>query len=249
MLQKFSFILFLRRTSKILSMLYNVIFILLFFIIIYFYIFLYYYFLLFFILLLLLLFLYYYFCYFYVINIFIFPFHREDSLSKAVDEIIQINEETNISKSSKRKQKSAKDKQLIEELKNSLSVGNQSIGTISKHDFGKLNQAKEVIISIRNELEFHQKQTIKYALLPGQSFVRIQELCKIQNKFFDFIKECHIKWSRSYIHFLISLYIFSKEYPKICNLSVSLYFVKNNFKSIKLAIMSSNVEREYWKAS
>jgi hypothetical protein len=141
-------------------------------------------------------------------------------------------------------------------LKNSLYTGI----TTEKCNFEQLNEsvhkslgttdsAKEVIVSIHNELEFHQKQTIKYALLAGQSLIRIQELCKIENKkFFDFIKECGINWSRSYIHFLISLYIFSKEYPKICNLSVSLYFVKNNFKSIKLAILSSSVEREYWKA-
>ncbi len=141
-------------------------------------------------------------------------------------------------------------------MKNSLYTGI----TTEKCNFEQLNEsvhkslgttdsAKEVIVSIHNELEFHQKQTIKYALLAGQSLIRIQELCKIENKkFFDFIKECGINWSRSYIHFLISLYIFSKEYPKICNLSVSLYFVKNNFKSIKLAILSSSVEREYWKA-
>jgi hypothetical protein len=73
-----------------------------------------------------------------------------------------------------------------------------------------------VIISIHNELEFHQKQTIKYALLAGQSLIRIQELCQIEEKkFLDFLKECSIEWSRSYIHFLISLYIFSKGYPKI----------------------------------
>jgi hypothetical protein len=182
-----------------------------------------------------------------------FRFYREDPLSKAVDEIIdEINpsdeEITNELKSPKRKSKPVKDKhkQLIEELKNSLSVGNQSI---EKHNFKQLNEAKEVIISIRNQLEFHQKQTIKYALLAGQSLIKIQELCQIENKkFFDFLRECSIEWSRSYIHFLISLYIFSKEYPKIGNVSLSLYFIKNNFKRIKLAILSSNAEREYCKA-
>jgi hypothetical protein len=133
-------------------------------------------------------------------------------------------------------------------LKNSLFVCNQSIGTIKKLNFDKLKKAKEVIISIRNELEYHQKQTIKYALLAGQSLIKIQELYQIESKkFFDFLKECKIEWSRSYIHFLISLYKFSKEYPKICNISLSTHFVKNNFKRIKLAILSSNVEREYWK--
>jgi hypothetical protein len=40
-------------------------------------------------------------------------------------------------------------------LKSSLSVGNPSIETIEKHNFEKLKEAKEVIISIRNELEFY----------------------------------------------------------------------------------------------
>jgi hypothetical protein len=103
----------------------------------------------------------------------------------------------------------------MEKLKNSLFVGNQSIGMIEKLNYDKLKEAKEVIISIHNELEFHQIQTIKYALLAGQSLIKIQELCHIEKKkFFDFLKECSIEWSRSYIHFLISLYIFSKEYPK-----------------------------------
>jgi hypothetical protein len=94
-------------------------------------------------------------------------------------------------------------------------------------------------------LEYHQKQNIKHALLAGQSLIKIQELCQIENKkFFDFLKECKIEWSKSYIHFLISLYIFSKEYPKICNVSLSIYFIKNNFKKIKLAIWSSKTERE-----
>ncbi len=131
-------------------------------------------------------------------------------------------------------------------MKNSLYVGNQSIGTIKGLNFDKLKEAKDVIISIRNELEFHQKQTIKYALLAGQSLIKIQELCQIEKKkFFNFLKECGIEWSRSYIHFLISLYTFSKEYPKICNMSLSIYFIKNNLKKIKLAIWSSKTERDF----
>jgi hypothetical protein len=43
----------------------------------------------------------------------------------------------------------------MDELKNSLFVGNQSIGTIKKLNFDKLKEAKEVIILIRNELEYH----------------------------------------------------------------------------------------------
>ncbi len=73
------------------------------------------------------------------------------------------------------------------------------------------SEAKQVIISIRNELKFHQKQTIKYALIAGQSLIKIQELCQIENKkFLDFLKECGIEWSKSDIHFLISFYNFSR---------------------------------------
>jgi hypothetical protein len=136
----------------------------------------------------------------------------------------------------------------MDELKNSLSVGNQSNGTIKKLNFDKLKEAKEVIISIRNELNFHQKQTIKYVILAGQSLIRIQELCQIEKKkFFDFLKECGIEWSKSYIYFLISFYNFSREYPKICNVSLSIHFIMNNFKKIKLAIWSNKTERDFWK--
>jgi hypothetical protein len=61
----------------------------------------------------------------------------------------------------------------MEELRNSLSIGKQSIGMIGKLNFNKFKEAKEVIISIHNELNFHQKQTIKYAILAGQSLIRI----------------------------------------------------------------------------
>jgi hypothetical protein len=41
-----------------------------------------------------------------------------------------------------------KHKHLMEELKNSLSIGNQNNETIKKLNFDKLKEAKEVIISI-----------------------------------------------------------------------------------------------------
>lgn len=196
-----------------------------------------------------------------------FYFNREDSISRIADEAIEgiiasynsdkSNEEGNDKRNQplrqflvKKKRKSAISKQneLIEELKNSLSGGNESIGSIEKHDFEELKEAKQVIISIRNELEFHQKQTIQYGALAGKTLKKVQKLCQIENKKFpEFLKECGINWSKSYIYFLISFYNFSKKYPKICNISLSTYFVKNNFKSIKLAISSSDDEKKFWK--
>ena len=80
-------------------------------------------------------------------------------------------------------------------------------------------------------------------------FIKFKNCVKLNSKKFnEFLKECNIKWSKSYIQFLISLYNFSKDYPKICNISLSLYFIKNNFKKIKLAILSSKTERDFWKA-
>jgi hypothetical protein len=97
-------------------------------------------------------------------------------------------------------------------------------------------------------LEFHQKQTLKYATQVGECLYKIQELCLINSKKFnEFLIECNMKWSKSYVQFLISLYNFSKDYPKISKISLSLYFIKNNFKEIKLAIWSSKTEKDFWK--
>jgi hypothetical protein len=179
------------------------------------------------------------------------------TVNEIIDEIIdEINENDDevtydqkqkLSNGQKKKKGDKNYNQLIEDMKNSLSVGNNSIGSIETN-FENLEQAKGVITSISNEIDFHQKQTLKYTLQAGQCLKRIQELCQMEKKkFFDFLKECGIKWNKSYVHFLISFYNFSKDYPKICNISFSTHFVKNNFKKIKIAIWSSNVEREYWK--
>jgi len=90
---------------------------------------------------------------------------------------------------------------------------------------------------------------LKCAIKAGECLYKIGELCQVNGKKFNhFLIECNIKWSKSYVQFLISLYNLSKDYPKISNLSLSLYFIKNNFKKIKLSIISSNTEKSYWKA-
>jgi hypothetical protein len=132
-------------------------------------------------------------------------------------------------------------------MKNSITIGDKNNPT-NNINFKDLNEAKVVIVSISNELEFHQKQTLKCALKAGQCLIKIQELCATENKkFTSFLKECNINWDKLYVHFLISFYNFPKEYPRLSNLSLSLHFVMNNFKKIKLAIWSSNAEREYWR--
>ena len=175
-------------------------------------------------------------------------------MSKAADEVI---DEINVSdeeikeqnrKSSKRRIKSKKNNQsdLIDLMRKSIFIGNKSNVTININ-FENLNEAKGIIVSISNELDFHQKQTIKYVLLAGQSLIKIQELCQTDKKFFDFLKECDIEWSKSYIYFLISFYNFSKEYPKICNISFSIHFIISNFKKIKLAIWSKKQKEIFGK--
>ena len=64
-------------------------------------------------------------------------------------------------------------------MKNSISIGNKNNST-NNINFENLNEAKGVIISISNELEFHQKQTLKYAIKAGQCLYKIQELCQIE---------------------------------------------------------------------
>jgi hypothetical protein len=68
--------------------------------------------------------------------------------------------------------------------------------------------------------DYHQKQSLKYAIKAGESILKIKELCLVEKKNFkDFLKECDISWNKSYVYFLISFYHFSKDYPKICNVS------------------------------
>ena len=65
-------------------------------------------------------------------------------------------------KSSKRRIKSKKNNQsdLIDLMRKSISIGNKSNPTMNIN-FENLNEAKGVIASISNELDFHQKKTIK----------------------------------------------------------------------------------------
>ncbi len=175
---------------------------------------------------------------------------RKDSISiaadKVIDEIYASDEEVHVPPVRKSKKKNQND--ILKLMKNSISIGNKYSST-NNINFKDLNEAKGVILSISNELDFHQKQTLKCALKAGQCLIKIQELCFIENKkFIPFLKECNIKWDKSYVYFLISFYNFTKEYPKLSHLCLSLHFVMNNFKKIKLAIWSSNVEREYWRS-
>jgi hypothetical protein len=85
-------------------------------------------------------------------------------------------------------------------MKDSLTVGNESIGSIETKIFENLEKAKELITLISNELEYHQKQSLKYALKAGESLLRNKEPCLIEKKYFsDFLKECNINWSICYV--------------------------------------------------
>ena len=56
---------------------------------------------------------------------------------------------------------------LIKLMKSSISIGNESNPT-NNINFESLVQAKRVIVSISNELEFLQKQILKYAIQAGE---------------------------------------------------------------------------------
>jgi hypothetical protein len=57
-------------------------------------------------------------------------------------------------------------------MKNSISNENK-FNSINNINFNNLNEAKGVILSISNELEFHQKETLKCAIIAcGKKFCR-----------------------------------------------------------------------------
>ena len=181
----------------------------------------------------------------------IFYCYKRDSISKAADEVIDeiyaSDEEAYFLPIRKSKSKTKNQNDILKLMKDSISIGDKSSST-NNINFKDLDEANGVIVSISSELEFHQKQTLKCALKAGQYLIKIQELCATENKkFISFLKECNINWDKSYVYFLISFHNFTKEYPRISNLSLSLHFVMNNFKKTKLAIWPSNTEREYWR--
>jgi hypothetical protein len=82
-----------------------------------------------------------------------------------IDEIYTDDEalHPSTSKSVNRIRKSEKSKnyhQIIEKMKKSLIVSNQSGELIGTNILENIDQAKEVITSISNELEYHQKQAL-----------------------------------------------------------------------------------------
>ena len=84
-------------------------------------------------------------------------------------------------------------------MKSSILIWNES-NPINNINFENLVRAKGVLVSISNELEFHQKQALKYAIQAGECLYKIQELCLINNKKFkEFLIECNIEWSKSYV--------------------------------------------------
>ncbi len=137
---------------------------------------------------------------------------RKDSISKEVDEIIDgiyaSDEDVYISPIQKSKSKKKNQNDILKLMKNSITNGDKNNPT-KNINFKDLNEAKGVIFSISNELEFHQKQTFKCALKAGQCLIKIQELCAMENKkFISFLKECNINWDKSYVYlflFIVSL--------------------------------------------
>jgi hypothetical protein len=122
----------------------------------------------------------------------IFHLNRKDSISKAVDDIIdeiyasdeEILEETNEPLKRKLKSKKKDQQDILKLMKNSISNGNKCCST-NNINFNNLNEAKGVIVSISNELEFHQKEIIKCAIKAGECLYKIKELCQVNGKKFN----------------------------------------------------------------
>ena len=61
---------------------------------------------------------------------------------------------------------------ILKLMKNNISNGNKSYST-NDINFNNLNEAKSVIVSISNELEFQQKETLKCAIRAGEYLHKI----------------------------------------------------------------------------
>lgn len=139
---------------------------------------------------------------------------------------------------------------IIEENQNDL-----------KTEIENLDSAREFIsiysISYSNKLKKLNHQSISIALEAASYIQKIKELCekeiesieeklkggiikkdeaKLQIdsfKYQNFLKSCNVRWSYSYIRFLINLHELCEKYPKLKQTSLKLEFLKSNLKKIR----------------
>lgn len=138
---------------------------------------------------------------------------------------------------------------VIETLKHSLKNGQMcQMQELDVDNLANLDQGKTVLTNIKSRLDYHQKQAIFYAVQSGKVLAKIKEMCIAENKnFSDTLAEWDIRWSVSHRNFLIDLYYFARNYPRIVNVSVSLFYFKANFNKIKSIVYASSDEKKYWR--
>ena len=137
----------------------------------------------------------------------------------------------------------------METLKDSLKRGRMTkMQELDVDEFVNLEQTKTALVNIKSRLEYHQKQAIFYAVQSGKILSKIKEMCVAENRNFgEMLNEWDIKWSVSHRNFLIDLYYFAKLYPRIVNVSVSLFYFKANFNKVKSIVYSSADEKKFWR--
>jgi hypothetical protein len=141
-------------------------------------------------------------------------------------------------------------KEIIEELKRSIvapiTPRHRTIEISTT--FTNLTDFKSIIIEIDKNLRYHQKESIRFGLIAGEVLNKVKILCRKEKKnMLKFINDLNVNWSKSYISFLISFYEFSKRYRRLKSLTISLYFIHQNFKKIRYLIEDSkDEERMFW---
>jgi len=144
--------------------------------------------------------------------------------------------------------KAMKVKSPLAILKESLTFEDKGVESLQNIAFKTTVEGIKIVNTIYNNLAYHDKQTLKHAILAGQILICFKQLCKVEKvNLSSLLNENNIKWKTSYVNFLISLYNFSKDYPKIRKVSCSIHYIKNNFANIKTAIWSSDEEQEFWQ--
>jgi hypothetical protein len=139
-----------------------------------------------------------------------------------------------------------KRKSLRRKLRESIST-NEEIPEEVPLSFETIEEAENVLIAVKDNLDYYIKKTFITAIQMGGHLNKLKDLYDGDMKIMmRNIQNWGLNISKSYVYLLIQLYIFSKKFPKIKNLTMPIREFKNNFSKIRLVI-DSKKERNYWK--
>ena len=110
-------------------------------------------------------------------------------------------------------------------------------------------QCAMFIEQMNNLLAYANVSTLSVNAQIGEILAKIRDFCKVQEiKFFDLLKEASFRMKDpGYVYFLIRLYRFKLDYPRIGKVALPFHYFRNNLGIISKALVAHPEEAAFWK--